>query len=60
MEAIAQAGNFEASIAQDFSGIGSLVADQIERYLAGETLTQRVVYAPTRLITAANVADMLP
>lgn len=60
LEAIAQAGNFEASIAQDFSGIGSLVADQIERYLAGETLTQRVVYAPTRLITAANVADMLP
>ncbi|MBK8136740.1 MAG: substrate-binding domain-containing protein [Chloroflexi bacterium] len=60
LEAIAQAGNFEASIAQDFSGIGSLVADQIERYLAGETLTQRVVYAPTKLITAANVADMLP
>jgi ribose transport system substrate-binding protein len=57
LDAISQGGNFEASIAQDFSGIGSLVADQIERYLAGETLTQRVVYAPTTLVTAANVAD---
>ena len=60
LEAIAQGGNFEASIAQDLSGIGSLVADQIERYLAGETLTQRVIYAPTKLVTAANAADMMP
>lgn len=60
LEAISQGGNFEASIAQDFSGIGSLVADQIERHLAGETLTQRVVYAPTTLVTAANIAEMLP
>ena len=60
LEAIAQGSNFEASIAQDFSGIGSLVADQIERHLAGETLTQRVVYAPTTLVTAGNVAEMLP
>ncbi|MFN8531623.1 MAG: substrate-binding domain-containing protein [Anaerolineae bacterium] len=60
LDAIAQGGNFEASIAQDFSGMGSLVADQIERYLNGETLTQRVVYAPTVLVTAANVADFMP
>lgn len=59
LEAIAQGGNFEASIAQDFSGIGSLVADQIGRYLDGETLTQRVVYAPTTLVTAGNVAEMM-
>jgi ribose transport system substrate-binding protein len=58
LEAIAQGGNFEASIAQDFSGIGRLVAEQIERYLAGETLTQRVVYAPTTLVTVANAAEL--
>src|SRR5690606_4967363 len=29
LEAIAQGGNFEASIAQDFSGIGALVAEQV-------------------------------
>lgn len=56
LEAICAGGNFEASIAQDFTGIGGLVAEQIERYLAGETLTQAVVYAPTTLITAANAA----
>lgn len=60
LEAIAEGGNFEASIAQDFVGIGRLVAEQIERHLNGETLTQRVVYAPTTLVTAANVAEMMP
>ena len=59
LEAIAQGGNFEASIAQDFSGIGALVAEQVERYLDGEGLTQSVVYAPTTLVTAANVADFM-
>ena len=59
LEAIADGGSFEASIAQDFRGIGSLVADQVERYLAGEGLTQSVVYAPTTLVTAANVAEFM-
>lgn len=59
-EAIARGGNFEASIAQDLSGIANLVAEQIERYFAGETLTQRVLYVPTKLVTAANVAAMTP
>jgi len=59
LDAISQRGNFEASIAQDFSGIGSLVAEQIERYLNGETLTQRVIYAPTLLVTTANAADFI-
>ncbi len=59
LDSISLGGSFEASIAQDFSGIGSLVAEQIERYLNGETLTQRVVYAPTTLVTAANAADFV-
>ncbi len=60
IDAIAQGGNFEATVAQDFSGIGSAVADQIETYLSGETITVRTVYVPTTLVTAANVADFLP
>ncbi|MBL8120868.1 MAG: sugar ABC transporter substrate-binding protein, partial [Anaerolineae bacterium] len=52
--------NFEASVSQDLNGIGSMVADLIERHLAGETLTQRTVYIPTKLVTQANVADMMP
>lgn len=60
LDAIAKGGNFEASVAQDFNGIGSSVADQIERFLNGETLTQKTVYVPTTLVTAANVADFLP
>ncbi|MEX1181213.1 MAG: substrate-binding domain-containing protein [Cucumibacter sp.] len=53
-DAIAAGGNFEASVAQDFSGIGAATADAVARVLAGETLKQLVIYVPTKLVTAAN------
>lgn len=56
-EAIAAAGSFEASIAQDFTGIGNEVARQVQRHLDGEELTQRTVYVPTMLITRENAAE---
>ncbi len=59
LDAIAAGGNFEASVAQDFAGIGAATADAVARYLAGETINQRVIYIPTTLVTAANVADFL-
>lgn len=59
VDAIAQAGSFEASIAQDFAGIGSLVAEQIASHLDGTELTQSVVYAPTTLVTAGNASEFV-
>ena len=56
-EAILAGGNFEATVAQDFSGIGSTAADIVTRILAGEEIKQGVVYVPTKLITAANAAE---
>ncbi len=56
-EAIAAGGNFEASVAQDFQGIGSATADAVARVLNGETIKQTVIYVPTKLITAANAGD---
>lgn len=56
-EAIATGGSFEASVAQDFQGIGSTTADAVARVLAGETLKQSVIYVPTKLITQANAAE---
>jgi ribose transport system substrate-binding protein len=55
--AIAKGGNFEASMAQDFAGIGKATANAVKRQLAGEAIKQSVIYVPTRLITAANVKD---
>ena len=55
--AIAKGGNFEASMAQDFKGIGSTVAEAVKRSLGGEVIKQSVMYVPTKLITAANVKD---
>ena len=56
-EAIAKGGNFEASIAQDFQGIGAATADAVARVLGGETIKQRVIYVPTKLITSVNAAQ---
>ena len=54
-EAIAKGGNFEASMSQDFKGIGRAVADAVKRHLAGEKIKQSVIYVPTKLITVENV-----
>jgi ribose transport system substrate-binding protein len=56
-EEIAKGGNFEASVAQDFMGIGAATADAVARVLAGEEIKQRVIYVPTKLVTAANAAE---
>jgi ribose transport system substrate-binding protein len=56
-EAIAKGGNFEASMAQDFKGIGRTTADAVKRSLGGEKIKQAVIYVPTKLITAENVKE---
>jgi ribose transport system substrate-binding protein len=56
-DAISAGGNFEASIAQDFAGIGSTAADVVARLLVGETLRESVIYVPTQLVTSANAAE---
>ena len=56
-EAIAAGGAFEASVAQDFAGIGARTADVVGRLMAGEELRERVIYVPTTLVTKANAAE---
>ena len=56
-DAIAAGGNFEASVAQDFNGMGAKVADLVGQYLSGETITQTTVYVPTMLVTKANAVE---
>ena len=56
-DAIAADGNFEASVAQDFAGIGATTADTVARILGGETIVAKVIYVPTMLITATNAAQ---
>ena len=53
-DAIAAGGNFEASMAQDFNGIGAATADIVGRILKGEKIVSKVIYVPTKLVTAAN------
>jgi ribose transport system substrate-binding protein len=56
-EAIAAGGSFEASVAQDFEGIGRAAAEAVERALAGEEIREPVTYVPTTLVTQANAAQ---
>lgn len=53
-EAIAAAGNFEASVAQDFVGIATTVADNVEAYLNGTTPVAKTIYVPATLVTKEN------
>lgn len=55
--AIGKGSSFEATMAQNFRGIGGAVADAVKSKLAGEEMKQSVIYVPTRLITAANVSE---
>lgn len=59
VEAIAAGTNFEASVAQDFSGIGSTTADLVESYLNGEEIRQSTVYVPTTLVTLENATESM-
>ena len=59
LDAIAEKGNFEASLAQDFNGMGATVADLVGKYLGGEKITQSVTYVPTKLVTAGNVSEFI-
>jgi ribose transport system substrate-binding protein len=53
-EAIAASGSLEASMAQDFTGIGRRTADAVARSLRSEGLVPRVIYVPAVLVTSAN------
>src|SRR6185436_3676884 len=53
-DAIAAGGSFEASVAQDFQGIGATTADAVAKVLAGQTVKQSVIYVPTKFITQDN------
>lgn len=54
--AIGKGSNFEATMAQNFRGIGTAVADAVKRKMGGEEMKQSVIYVPTRLITATHVS----
>ncbi|MEH6727081.1 MAG: substrate-binding domain-containing protein [Hyphomicrobiales bacterium] len=56
-DAIAAGGNFEASVAQDFVGIGKATAGVVSRAIKGEEIREDVIYVPTVLITKANVGE---
>ncbi|WP_425041287.1 substrate-binding domain-containing protein [Primorskyibacter sp. S187A] len=56
-DAIAAGGNFEASVAQDFAGIGGRAAAETLRAIKGEEIRASVIYVPTVLVTQSNAAE---
>ena len=53
-DAIAQAGNFEASIAQDFAAMGAAAADVLASTFSGKEQRASVIYVPTKMVRANN------
>lgn len=54
--AILEGGNFEATVAQDFVGIAQKVADLVEVFIGGGSVSQSVYYVSAKLVTAADLA----
>jgi len=59
LDALSKKGDFKATIAQDFNGMGSAAGDLVSAYLKDGKVSQHVVYIPTKLVTQDNVADFL-
>lgn len=59
VEAINAGGNFAASVAQDFNGIGRAAGSVITDYFAGNKPTQSTIYVSTRLVTKANASEFV-
>jgi ribose transport system substrate-binding protein len=55
-DAIASGGSFEASIAQDFKGIGTATAEAVAKKLKGEEVPG-VIYVPTVFVTRDNAKE---
>lgn len=50
-EAIAEGGAFKATVAQDFEGIATALADRLDAYLNGQKPSHLTVYVPAKLVT---------
>jgi ribose transport system substrate-binding protein len=56
-EEVAKGGNFEATVAQDFAGIGKAAAEAVAGLLAGTAPAEAVTFVPTKLVTKDNAAE---
>jgi ribose transport system substrate-binding protein len=56
-EEVAKGGNFEATVAQDFAGIGAATAQAVADLLDGKAPAANVTYVPTKLVTKENAAQ---
>jgi ribose transport system substrate-binding protein len=56
-EEVAKGGNFEATVAQDFSGIGAAAADAVAGLIEGKAPAAAVTFVPTKLVTKENAAQ---
>ncbi len=56
-EEVAKGGNFEATVAQDFAGIGAAAAEAVAGLLAGNAPADAVTFVPTKLVTKENAAQ---
>ena len=56
-EEVAKGGNFEATVAQDFAGIGAATAEAVAGLLDGKAPADAVTFVPTQLVTKENAAQ---
>ncbi|GHB17043.1 sugar ABC transporter substrate-binding protein [Pseudovibrio japonicus] len=57
LQAIQSGSNLEATITQDFQGIGHTTAAVVARVLSGKEVVEIEIYLPTRLSTRASLSE---
>jgi ribose transport system substrate-binding protein len=57
LEEIAKGGNFEATVAQDFAGIGTAAAEAVAGLLDGKAPADTVIYVPSKFVTKDKAAE---
>lgn len=59
LEMIENGSSLKATVKQNFEAMGEILADKVEQLFNGEEIKNKIIYAPSNLITQENVDEYL-
>jgi len=59
LEMIKKGSCIKATVKQDFEAMGKILVEQIKRVFSGKGVSDKIIYAPSILITESNVDEFL-
>lgn len=59
LEMIKKGSPIKATVKQDFAAMGTILVEQIKRVFAGKEVSDKIIYAPSILVTESNVEQFI-